>query len=214
MAPSYADAQAELAAAYFERATFGWSEFAQDDIDTAIRLAQKAIALDDECVLAHSVLARAYTAQAKYDLGLAESDRALELNPSDADAMAARAAVLLWTGRLDEAVSAGETANRLNASLGPETALNLGIAYVLKRRYTDAIRLLEVARIRYPAYPLLDYPLAGAYAELGHTEEAQRAAEQGNAKNPHFELATFGSRFQERALQRELQASLRKAGLN
>ena len=214
LAPAYADAHAELAAAYFQRAAFGWSEFPQDDVDTAIQLAQKAIAIDDDCVLAHSLLARAYTAQAKYNLGLAESDRALELNPSDAEANAARGAVLLWTGRIDEAIAAAETANRLNASLGPETALNLGIAYLLKRRYADAIKLLEVARIRYPAYPLLDYPLAGAYAELGHVEDAQHAVDQGNVKNPHFELATFGSRFQDRALQRQVQASLRKAGVN
>jgi adenylate cyclase len=214
LAPSYADAHAELASAYFQRAASGWSEFPQDDIDTAIQLARKAITLDDDCVLAHSVLARVYTAQAKYDLGLAESDRALELNPSDAEANEARAAVLLWTGRTDEAIAAAETANRLNANLGPESALNLGIAYLLKRRYADAIKLLEVARIRYPAHPLLDYPLAGAYAELGHAEDAQRAVEQGNAKNPHFELASFGSRFQDRALQGQVQASLRKAGLN
>jgi TolB-like protein/Tfp pilus assembly protein PilF len=214
LAPSYADAHAELASAYFQRAAFGWSEFPQDDIDTAIQLARKAITLDDDCVLAHSVLARTYTARAKYDLGLAESDRALELNPSDAEANEARAAVLLWTGRIDEAIAAAETANRLNANLGPESALNLGIAYLLKRRYADAIKLLEVARIRYPAYPLLDYPLAGAYAELGRAEEAHRAVEQGNAKNPHFELANFGSRFQDRALQRQVQASLHKAGLN
>jgi adenylate cyclase len=214
LAPSYADAHAELASAYFQRAAFGWSEFPQDDIDTAIQLARKAITLDDDCVLAHSVLARTYTARAKYDLGLAESDRALELNPSDAEANEARAAVLLWTGRIDEAIAAAETANRLNANLGPESALNLGIAYLLKRRYADAIKLLEVARIRYPAYPLLDYPLAGAYAELGRAEEAHRAVEQGNAKNPHFELANFGSRFQDSALQRQVQASLHKAGLN
>jgi adenylate cyclase len=214
LAPSYADAHAELASAYFQRAAFGWSEFPQDDIDTAIQLARKAITLDDDCVLAHSVLARTYTARAKYDPGLAESDRALELNPSDAEANEARAAVLLWTGRIDEAIAAAETANRLNANLGPESALNLGIAYLLKRRYADAVKLLEVARIRYPAYPLLDYPLAGAYAELGRAEEAHRAVEQGNAKNPHFELASFGSRFQDRALQRQVQASLHKAGLN
>ena len=38
----------------------------------------------------------------KYDLGLAESERALQINPSDAEALLARAAVLLWTGRIDE----------------------------------------------------------------------------------------------------------------
>ena len=145
MAPGYADAYAELADIYFQRATFGWSEFAQQDVETAIRLAQKALEIDADCVLAHSVLARAYTSVLKYDLGLAESERALQLNPSDAEVMLARAAVLLWTGRIDESVATAEAAMRLNISIGPEASLNLGLAYLLARRYGDAVRLLEAA---------------------------------------------------------------------
>jgi adenylate cyclase len=214
MAPGYADAYAELADVYFQRATFGWSEFAQLDVETAIRLAQKAIDLDPDCVLAHSVLARAYTAVLKYDLGLAESERALQINPSDAEVLQARAAVLLWTGRVDESIATAEAAARLNAGIGPEAALNLGLAYLLARRYADAVKLLAAAQTRYPGHPLLDFPLAAAYAELGRTADALDAADKGKAKNPYFDLASFGSRFQDPALQRRVEESLRKAGLN
>lgn len=214
MAPGYADAYAELADIYFQRATFGWSEFAQLDVETAIRLARKAIDLDPDCVLGHSVLARAYTAVLKYDLGLAESERALQINPSDAEVLLARAAVLLWTGRVDESIATAEAAGRLNAGIGPEAALNLGLAYLLARRYADAVKLLEGARVRYPGHPLLDFPLAAAYAELGRTADALDAADKGKAKNPYFDLASFGSRFQDPALQRRVEESLRKAGLN
>ncbi|CAN5792108.1 adenylate/guanylate cyclase domain-containing protein [soil metagenome] len=214
MAPTYADAFAELADVYFQRATFGWSEFAQADIETAIRLAQKAVEYDPDCVLAHSVLARAYASVMKYDLGLAESERALQINPSDSEVMLARASVLLWTGRIDESITAAESALRLGVSIGPEASLNLGIAYLLARRYGDAVKMLEAQRVRYAVYPLLDFPLAAAYAELGRMTEAQEALEQGKLKNPHFDLASFGSRFQDPALQRRIEESLRKAGLN
>jgi adenylate cyclase len=214
MAPNYSDAFAELADVYFQRATFGWSEFAQQDVETAIRLAQKALEIDPDNVLAHSVLARAYTSVLKYDLGLAESERALQLNPSDAEAMLARAAVLLWTGHIDKSIATAEAALRLNVSMGPEATLNLGLAYLLDKRYADAVRLLEAQRSRYPAYPLLDLPLAAAYAELGRNADAQDAIEQAKLKNPHFDLASFGSRFQDPALQRRVEESLRKAGLN
>jgi class 3 adenylate cyclase/Flp pilus assembly protein TadD len=214
LSPGYSDAYAELADTYFQRATFGWSEFAQSDIETAIRLAQKAIDLDEECVVAHSVLARAYTAIQKYDLGLAESERALKINPSDVEVLLSRAAVLLWAGRIDESINAAELAMRLNVNIGPEAALNLGIAYLLARRYTDAVRMLEAMRARYPAHPLIDFPLAAAYAELGRTADALDAAEAGKRKNPHFELATFGSRFEDPALQKRVQESLRKAGVD
>jgi class 3 adenylate cyclase/TolB-like protein/Tfp pilus assembly protein PilF len=214
MAPGYADAQAELAEATFQRATYGWSEFVDQDVETAIRLAQKAVELDPACVLAHSVLARAYTVQQKYDLGLAESERALQINPNDSEVLAARAAVLLWTGAIEESIAAGEQAARLNVNLGPEAALNLGIAYLLSRRYADAVRLLEAARLRYPAYPSLDFPLAGAYAELGRNAEATEALEQGKRKNPYLDLAGFGTRFREPALKRRLDQTLRKAGFD
>ena len=214
LSPAYADAYAEMGDVYFQRATFGWSEFVDQDISTAIRFAQMAIELDDECLLAHSVLARAYTALQKYDLGLAESERALQINPSDAEAVLARAAALLWTGRIDESIAAAEFATHLNPAIGPEATLNLGLAYLLSRRYADAIKLLEAGRVRYPAYPLLDFPLAGAYAELGRGADAMDALEQGRRKNPHFDFASFGSRFQDPALQRRVEESLRKAGLN
>lgn len=214
MAIDYADAHAELADAYFQRATFGWSEFADADVEKAIGEAQKAAQIDDECVLAHSVLARAYTAQQKYDLGLAESDRALALNPSDTDALLARAAVLLWTGRIEESIASAEFAVRLSGNLGPEATLNLGLAYLLARRFPDAIRLLETARNRYGSYPLLDFPLAAAYAEAGRQTDAAQALSDGRRKDPYLTLDTFGSRFQDQALRRQVAESLRKAGLN
>ena len=213
-APGYADVYAELADVTFQRATFGWSEFAQQDLENAVRYAQKAVDLDEENVLGHSVLARVYAAMQKYDLALAEAERALTINPSDAEALLAQAAVLLWTSRIDESVASAEFAARLNPNIGPEASLNLGLAYLLARRYADAVRLLEAARKRYPNYPLLDFPLAGAYAELGRPAEAAAALEQGRRKNPYLDAAGFGTRFEDPALQRRVEESLRKAGLN
>jgi adenylate cyclase len=213
MSPNYADAQAELAEATFQRAVYGWSEFADQDVDAAVRLAQRAIELDEENVLAHSVLARAYTVQQRYDLALAESERALQLNPSDAEALAARAAVLLWTGDIDGSIAAGELAMRLNSNVGPEPAFNLGIAYLLDKRFADAVKLLEAARVRYPDYPTLAFPLAGAYAELGRDAEAAEALELGKKKDPYLDVAGFGTRFKDPALKRRIEATLRKAGL-
>jgi hypothetical protein len=56
-------------------------------------------------------------------------------------------------GRIDEAIASGEIANRLNANLGPGAAFNLGMAYILKARYADAIKLVELASARYRAIP-------------------------------------------------------------
>ena len=42
----------------------------------------------------------------------------------------------------------------------------------------------------------------------------KRNVRRATAKQPYFDLASFGSCFQDPALQRRLQESLRKAGLN
>src|SRR6185503_12453656 len=84
-----------------------------------------------------------------------------------------------------------------HAHIGLEPLLNLGIGYLLKHRYEDAVKLLEAARVRYPAYPTFDFPLAGAYAELGRTEAAKDALEQGRRKDPYLDLEGFGTRFRD-----------------
>ena len=75
--------------------------------------------------------------------------------------------------------------------------------------------LLEAQRVRYPTYPLLDLPLA---ARLRRARPQRRCARMPSSrarrKNPHFDLASFGSRFQDPALQRRVEESLRKAGVN
>src|SRR5262249_38675404 len=111
-------------------------------------------------------------------------------------------------------IAAGELALRLNSNLGPEPAFNLGIAYLLDRRWLDTVKLLEAARIRYPSYPVLDFPLAGAYAELGRDAEAKDALENAKRRNPYVDLAGFGTRFQDPELKRRLDETLRKAGLD
>jgi tetratricopeptide (TPR) repeat protein len=126
--------------------------------------------------------------------------------------LAARAEVLLWTGHIDQSIKSAEFARQLNDNVGPEAALNLGLAYLLARRFSDAITLLETARARYPAYPLLDFPLAGAYAEVGRATDAANALERGQRKDPYLTLENFGTRFQDPALRARVVESLRKAG--
>ena len=110
-------------------------------------------------------------------------------------------------------IAAGELAGRLNRNIGPEPALNLGIAYMLR----PLCRCGEAAgggAHRYPAYSLLDFPLAGAYAELGRMPMPRKPWSRVRRKNPYLDLAGFGTRFQDPALKSRIEESLRKAGLN
>ena len=75
------------------------------------------------------MLARAYTAIQKYDLGLRRIGAGTSRStPAILRCWVARAAVLLWTGRIEESIAAAELAMRLNVNIGPEASLNLGLA--------------------------------------------------------------------------------------
>src|SRR5215475_9604849 len=197
--PKYAAAYAWLGQAYFNMAGFGWKEFPDDMLARAEENARKALSLDPENLAAHRVLSRVHSAALQYELALVETQRAIALNPSDAESHAARGNALLWVGRIDEAIAALETAFSLDSNLGADDAFQLGLAYYLSRRLEDAVRFLEREALRNPDYIYTSVVLAAAYGQLGRASDARRMAEEVRRLLPMFDTRTFGSRLQNRA---------------
>ena len=123
--PNYADAYAALGSAYYEAVISGWSEFRQEDLERAEALAQKALALNPATTRAYLVLSNINLFRKRYDLGLAQIDRALEINPSDADNYGARGGLLMWAGRAAEALPWLEGALRFDHANGFAAARSL-----------------------------------------------------------------------------------------
>ena len=140
MAPNYAAAQIALGEAEWYRAVYGWVEDTQEAVNRSAALALKALASDDagSQVRAHGLLGRVYTIQGKYEQALSEVNRALELNGSDSSAYASRGSVLLWQGRVDEAISSLETAQRFDPQLRAGNNYDLAFAYYMAGRYRDS----------------------------------------------------------------------------
>jgi adenylate cyclase len=212
--PNYAAPYAWLGLAYRNMAMLGWTEFPDDMLARAEESARKALSLDPENLAAHQVLSRVHTVRLQYDLALVETDRALALNPSDSESHAARGDVLLWVGRIDEAIAQLETAFALNSNLSAADAFALGLTYYLSRRLDDAVRFLEREVLRDPNYIYNSVLLAAAYGQLGRTADAQRMAEAVRRQLPTFDARTFGSRLQNRAHHNYVTEGLAKAGLN
>src|SRR5215469_5568290 len=101
--PSYAAAYAALGGSHFETVVSGWTEFVRDELDQAEALAQKALRLDPTTTSAYRLLGSINNYKRRYDLALGQIDRALEINPGDADSYQARGNVLVWAGRAAEA---------------------------------------------------------------------------------------------------------------
>src|SRR4029077_4234638 len=78
--------------------------FREEGIERAASLAQKALTLDPATTSAYRLLSSTNMYRRRYDLALGQIDRALEINPSDAESYFQRGNILVWAGRAAEAM--------------------------------------------------------------------------------------------------------------
>ncbi len=211
--PRYADAYTWLAEAELQRAAYGWIENPEEALRRTEEHARMALAINDpgSNARAHSMLGALHSFTGNLHAALAESERALALNPSDAFAHAQRGNVLLWLGRIEESIKASETARRFEPRLTSLRAFNLVLAYFLAGRADAAVAVCEsylgVDRAELRAV------CAAALAEAGHAERAREAAAEAKRLQPFFDVQEFGGRLADPALAEKARQGLRKAGL-
>jgi len=150
--PKYAPAYVGLGQVNMLASNMGWTEDPGEARERAERLAQKALALDDRSSSAHALLGDVAVHFGEYDRALDELKRAIDLNGSDAESYGHLVAVLLYTGDTAGAIAAGELLAQFQPEIPDVTAFNLGMAYVLGDRGTDAIRILEPVVGRNPRH--------------------------------------------------------------
>jgi len=212
--PNYADAYAALGGSYYEAVISGWSEFRTEDLERAEALAQKALALDPTTTRAYRVLAQVQLYRKRFDLALAQVDRALEINPSDADNFSYRGSILVWAGRAAESLPWLEGARRLDQANG-FAAARLCMAYYLLRRYTEGVDICDRALSSGPgrSNQLITHPmLAATYAELGRQEDADRERAITARMWPLLDARTFAGQFGTEEARDHVLEGLKKAG--
>jgi TolB-like protein/class 3 adenylate cyclase/Flp pilus assembly protein TadD len=211
--PGYVAAYVALGWVRLKSATYGWTEFAGEALNQAEALAQKAIDFDETSSEAHQLLSSVYLNSGKYDLALSEDSRALELNPSDAEAYAGRGSDLVFLGRPKEALKDFEIALQLNPGFGSGRMFPVGWAYYLEQRYDEAARAFESGLRQDPNDYFIHAGLAATYAELNQPEQAARAAAAVRRTWPFFSVAAFANQFQGESYRTHIAEGLRKAGL-
>ena len=215
LAPGYAEGYLTLASAEWQRAELGWMEDAEEGVRRTEELARQALDIDDPGAQAraHGMLGLIHSLRGQYEQAIVQVERAMELNPNDADAHALRASVLLWQGKIEESIAAYATARHFDPRLTSGNGIAMALAYFMADRNQETLTITSDFIARYPDVTFLHALRAAAFVQLGDLEEARREVARIRVLNPLFQVDQFGTRFRNPAHQEKIQAALRKAGL-
>jgi TolB-like protein/class 3 adenylate cyclase/Tfp pilus assembly protein PilF len=212
--PGYAEAYAALGGSHYEAVISGWSEFREEELERAEALAQKALALDPATTRAYRLLADIDLFRKRYDLALGQLDRALEINPSDADNYAHRGSISVWAGRAAEGLPWLEGALRFDRA-NEFAAARLCMAYYFVGRYSEAVDACDRALSRDPGRntQMLTHPtLAAAYAEMGRQQDADGEHAIVAHLWPFLDAQIFSAQFGTQEARDHMLEGLKKAG--
>ena len=211
--PNYAAAYAALAETYYVAVTMGWAEAPADFLVRAQEMADKALSLDESDLRAHVILGRTYISYHRYDQARTEIDRAIAINPNDANGLAGRGNILMWSGQTDAAIADLELAQRIDPEPNPVDRFSLSLAYYLKGRYDGAIEQCELNLRKTSGANFSRIVLAAAYAQLGQADDAARIVTTIHRLDPTFDAREFGTKFLNSVDLELLRDGLSKAGL-
>jgi adenylate cyclase len=163
-----------LAWIHVREARYGFSASPEKSRKLAIKMAEKAVELDESNPDAYIALGRAYYDVKQFDKALAVLKRAEAIDPNTVGLIGW---VHIWTGSPDKAVPYMKRYMRghIGNVLGP---FSVGAANIFMGKYEDAIPYYKEAIKISPGFYRLHLDLAACYAALGKEEEAKAATQQ------------------------------------
>ena len=210
--PQFAQAYVGLAWVHIQQFWFGWTDEPGQAVVRTREAAQKAIALDPSEAEAHWLLAEAYLANSQFEKGEAEYERALVLNPNNADLLAGWGYASVLLGEPERGTEFIVKAMRLNPHYPDWYDRSLGTAAYMSRRYEEAIAAFKKVTQHVIQSRLY---LAASYAQLGRLEEARAEVAAAIALDADISVEKFSSieLYKNSVDLEHLRGGLRKAGL-
>ncbi len=174
----FALAYAMLAWTHTFDAMNDWSVSRKESLQLALKLASKAIELDEAMPVAYFVRGLAYRELGDRGHALLEAERAIEYDPNYASAQVLLATLLYFNGRAQEGLDLMKRAIALNPNHPYNYSFHLGQAYYLLRSYEEAISAFERVLESNPAAERAHLWMAAAYAQAGRIGDAEWEMEQ------------------------------------
>ncbi len=185
--PNYTKAYAKLAWVHIIDAAYGWSEDYDGSMAKGREFATMGVEKDDGESWAHWALAGYYMFMTRHDLAFSEFEKAMELNPNDAEVLTDVGMCLSYAGRAEEGLESAHKAMRINRHYPEWFLMQLGQIYYDARQYEDAVATFEGLRSLETTVTCLY--LAASHAALGQSNKAKEAIARVLEFDP---LATLG----------------------
>ncbi len=188
--PKYADAYALLGATHTNDVFLGTSR-PKESIAKAIELTQKALGMNDSLADARSRLGVLYSWSGRYDEGIAEAERGVELDPNSGQANFYLAQVLRYAGRSKEAIPVIQKALRLEPIAPDIYVQNLALVYFQTGDCKEALAACEKGLKREPDNMNSHVIVAAVYGSCGREREARKEATEVLRINPKFTVESY-----------------------
>jgi TolB-like protein/Flp pilus assembly protein TadD len=153
----------------------------------ALDLALHAVRLDPDDYLGHWVLGQLYSFQGKHTQSQAQFERALRINPNDANLLVVSSEHLVYCDRAEQAYERCQRAIRLNPNCPDIYWWHLGFAQFHLGQYDEALEALEQMTALDQARRLL----TAVYVHLDQPAKAHAEAHRFMQANPGFSVRNW-----------------------
>jgi TolB-like protein/class 3 adenylate cyclase/tetratricopeptide (TPR) repeat protein len=187
--PRSVDARIGLAMALTSIFTNGWSSSVQQDQARAEQLLLEALERDPDLSKAHNAMAVVRRTQNRLAEGRIESEKAIALDPNDADAQNNLGRQLMMMGQPEAAIPHIEKALHLSPH-DPNIWVyywGLGVCHLVLGRVDEAIDFFRKARAANPRLWFHHLWLAAALGLKGDLDEAKAALAESLKLNPQVD---------------------------
>jgi adenylate cyclase len=212
--PKYAEAYAVLGQSHMNAVWVGTSR-PKDSIAKAIELTQKALAMNGSLAEARSRLGVLYAWSGRYDEGIAEAERGVELDPNSGQANFSLAQVLRYAGKSKEAIPVIRKALRLEPIPPDNYVQQLALVYLQAGDCKEAIAACDKGLKRDPDHLVSRVIMSAVYGSCGREKEARKEATEVLRINPKFTVESFmgNTPYKNPSDRDRIAQGLRKAGL-